>query len=238
MATKASLASKMAAEFIGTFAIVFAGCGAVMVAERFPGSVAGGAIPVVFGLTVAAMIYAVGHISGAHFNPAVTAAFAVARHFPVRQIPAYWAAQFVGAFAATGLLYALLPPGSTFGAAVPHVSVPQAVGWEVVLTFFLMFVIIAVATDTRAVGTMAGAAIGSTVTLAAYVGGPVTGAAMNPARALAPAFAEGQLTSLWIYFVGPLVGAVAAAKLYEWIRCHSQEAEDTPSKSGAAGGCC
>jgi MIP family channel proteins len=238
MATRDSMVSKMVAEFVGTFALVFAGCGAIMVAERIPGSISGASIPVVFGLTVASMIYAVGHISGAHFNPAVTIAFAVARHFPVRQIAGYWAAQCLGALAATGLSFVLLPDGSVYGAAVPHVGTLQALGWEIVLTFFLMFVIIAVATDTRAVGTMAGAAIGSTVTLAAYVGGPLTGAAMNPARALAPALAEGQTVSLWIYLVGPIVGAVAAAKLYEWIRCHSQDAQDNSSKSGAAGGCC
>lgn len=231
MALSKTMASKSIAEFIGTFAITFIGCGTVMVAERFPGAVAAGAIPIVFGLTVSAMIYALGHISGAHFNPAVTVAFWAARHFPARQVVGYCIAQFLGALAASGLLYLLLPEGASFGATVPHVEIWQALGWEATLTFFLMFVIIAVATDTRAVGTMAGAAIGSTVTIAAFVGGPVTGASMNPARSFAPAFAEGHLSSFWIYTIGPVAGAIFAAKLYEWIRCQSEQ-------KGSAGGCC
>lgn len=223
---------KAVAELVGTFFIVFAGCGASMVAERFPGTVPPGAGALVFGLTVAAMIYAVGHISGAHFNPAVTLAFAVARHFPAREVVAYWVAQFAGAGLAIALLAILLPSGAGFGATVPHVSSIQALGWEVVLTFGLMFVIIAVATDTRAEGTMAGAAIGATVTLAAFLGGPVTGASMNPARSLAPAVAQGEGAVVWLYLVGPLVGAVLAALAYEWIRCAPGE------NRKEAKGCC
>ena len=234
-----SLLSKMTAEFIGTFAIVFSGCGAIMVAERFPGSLNAAAIPAIFGLIVTAMIYAVGHISGAHLNPAVTAAFAVARHFPVRQIPAYWLAQILGALAATGMSTLLLPAGAGYGAAIPHVLVMQAFGWEILLTFVLMFVVSAVATDTRAVGTMAGAAVGAAVTVCAYIGGPITGAALNPARALAPALAEGRTDVLWIYLLGPTIGAVIAAKLYEWIRCHAPtEAIKEETKTAAAVGCC
>jgi MIP family channel proteins len=222
--------SKAVAEAIGTFALVFAGCGAVMVAERFPGSVPFAAISIVFGLVVAAMIYAVGHISGAHFNPAVTAAFAVARHFPARQVLIYWLAQIVGAILAIALLAALLPGGSGFGATIPAIVPPKAVLWEAVLTFFLMFVIIAVATDTRAEGTMAGAAIGATVMLCAFFGGPVTGASMNPVRSLAPALFQGRLDVFWIYVVGPMVGAISAALIYEAIRC---EPTNKDSK-----GCC
>ncbi|MBY0472632.1 MIP family channel protein [bacterium] len=222
--------SKAVAEAIGTFALVFAGCGAVMVSERFPGSISGSAIPLVFGLAVAAMIYAVGHISGAHFNPAVTLAFVVARHFPKREVLSYWLAQFFGAVTAISLLYLLLPAGNTYGATIPVVPTLQALGWEIVLSFFLMFVIIAVATDTRAVGVMAGAAIGATVILCALVGGPVTGASMNPARTLAPAIFQGRLDVFWIYLVGPSVGTTLAAILYEWIRCE-------PQKKNAKG-CC
>lgn len=213
-----STIAKAIAEGIGTFAIVFAGCGAIMVSARFPQALSPSAIPLVFGLVVAAMIYAVGHISGAHFNPAVTLAFACARHFPLRNVGGYWLAQFIGALAAQGLLYALLPLGSVYGAPIAMISPLQAVAWEAVLTFFLMFVIIAVATDTRAVGVMAGSAIGATVMFCAYFGGPVTGAAMNPARALAPALFEGNISTLWIYVLGPGLGAVGAAYLYEWIR--------------------
>lgn len=223
---------KFVAEFIGTFALVFAGCGAIMVSERFPGTVPSGSIPAVFGLIVAAMIYSVGHVSGAHFNPAVTLAFAVGKHFPRRQLLGYWIAQFLGAIAASSLLVVVLPDGMTFGTTVPHVGIVQAITWEAVLSFFLMFVIVSVATDTRAVGTMAGAAIGATVALAATVGGPVTGASLNPARSLAPAIAAGNFDSLWIYFLGPCIGAVLAAVTYNYIRCH------TAPGPGAAKGCC
>jgi MIP family channel proteins len=212
------LFKKSLAEFIGTFTLVFAGCGSIMVAERFPGTISSSAIPVIFGLAVAVMIYAVGHISGAHFNPAVTLAFAAARHFPFEGVLAYWAAQFAGAFTAMGVLIALLPAGQIFGATLPRVAFWPALSWEIILTFFLMFVIVAVATDTRAVGTMAGAAIGGTVMLAAWVGGPVTGASMNPARSLAPAFFAGRLDVMGIYILGPCLGAVLAALLYEAIR--------------------
>lgn len=222
---------KALAEMIGTFAIVFAGCGSVMVAERFPGSISPSVIPVIFGLTVAAMIYAVGHISGAHFNPAVTAAFAVARHFPAAQVLIYWTAQFLGGFLAISLLSVLLPHGNSFGATIPIISPLKAVGWEIVLTFFLMFVIIAVATDTRAIGTMAGAAIGATVMIGAFVGGPITGASMNPARSLAPAVFENRLDVYWIYLVGPMIGAILAALIYEQIRCEKL-------KEKTAKGCC
>ncbi|HTA76599.1 MAG TPA: MIP family channel protein [bacterium] len=215
---KLILWKKSVAEAIGTFTILFAGCGSVMVAERFPGSISSGGISVIFGLAVMVMIYAVGHISGAHFNPAVTLAFAATRHFPLKEVGAYWLAQVIGAVSAIGLLTVLLPHGNSFGATHTSLQPIQAVGWEIVLTFFLMFVIMAVATDTRAVGTMAGAAIGGTVMLAAWVGGPVTGASMNPARSLAPALFEGNLSSLWIYLVGPFIGALLAAFIYSHLR--------------------
>ncbi|MBI3557932.1 MAG: aquaporin [Deltaproteobacteria bacterium] len=211
--------SKAIAELVGTFAIIFSGCGAIMIAERFPGSVSHSAIPAVFGLVVAAIIYATGHISGAHFNPAVTAAFAIARHFPPRQVLIYWTAQFAGALLAMGLLWLLLPTGQLFGATIPVIAPLKALLWEAVLSFFLMFVIIAVATDTRAEGTMAGAAIGATVMFCSFFGGPVTGASMNPARSLAPNLFQGECNTLWIYLVGPFAGTITAALLYEAIRC-------------------
>jgi aquaporin NIP len=206
------------AEAIGTFALVFAGCGAIMVSQRFPGTVAPGSIPMVFGLVIGVMVYAVGHISGAHFNPAVTLGLATAGRFPKKQVPVYWAAQVLGAFTAIALLNAILPSGPGFGATVPSVAPIAALAWEAVLTFFLVFVIMAVATDTRAQGALAGVAIGGTIGLDAFFGGPVTGASMNPARSLAPALFEGTLSSYWIYLAGPAIGAVAGALAYEWLR--------------------
>lgn len=224
------LGRKALAELIGTFALVFAGCGSLMVIERMPGALLPSAVPVVFGLVVACMIYAVGHISGAHFNPAVTLAFSVARHFPIAEVPAYWLAQIVGAVLASSLLDALLPVGALYGATVPRLGTLPSLGMEWVLSFFLMFVIIAVATDSRSEGTMAGVAIGGIVTVCAYVGGPLTGASMNPARSLAPALFEHRLDVLWIYIVGPAVGTTAAALTYEWVRCYPE--------SKNAKGCC
>lgn len=224
------LLKKSMAEFIGTFALVFAGCGSIMVAERFQNSIPLFVIAPIFGLAVATMIYAVGHISGAHFNPAVTLAFAVSKHFPKREILAYWIAQFTGALVAVFLLWVILPSGVHFGETLPTVSVLSALTIEAILSFFLMFVIIAVATDTRAQGAMAGIAIGGTVMFCAWLGGPVTGASMNPARSLAPALFARDFSSLWIYFLGPAMGMILAGIVYNFIRCEES------SKSSK--GCC
>lgn len=227
------LMHKAAAEGLGVFALVFFGCGSLMLLERYPGAVTPNAIPLIFGTVVMIMVYALGHISGAHFNPAVTLAFAMARHFPKKEVPAYWAAQFAGGWLAIGTLSFLLSPGQTFGATIPQLPLPAALVLEIILTFFLMLVIMAVATDTRAVGTMAGLAIGAVVMLGAYVGGPLTGASMNPARSLAPALFQNQMNVLWLYFAGPGVGAVVAALIYEWIRCDAKT-----NQNDAAKGCC
>ncbi len=180
------LGRSLFAEAIGTFALVFAGAGAVMVdAETQALGHVGVAIS--FGLVVMVMVYALGHISGAHFNPAVSFAFALTRHFPWPRVGAYWAAQVGGALAAAAVLRASLGDVADVGATLPAGSQGQSFLWELVLSFFLMFVIMAVATDTRAVGEAAALAIGGTVGLDAMFGGPVSGASMNPARSLGPA---------------------------------------------------
>jgi aquaporin NIP len=207
----------LVAELIGTFALVFAGCGAIMVDQKTQqlGHVG---VAITFGLVIMFGIYAVGHISGAHFNPSVTFAFALTRHFPWSRAAAYWGAQLVGAFAAALLLRASLGDRADVGATLPSGSQGQALLWELVLTFFLMFVIMAVATDTRAVGEAAAIAIGGTIGLDAMFGGLITGASMNPARSIAPAFVSGNLHALWLYIIAPIVGASLGALAYQFVR--------------------
>jgi aquaporin NIP len=171
-----------------------------------------------FGLVIMAMIYAVGHISGAHFNPAVTFAFALNRHFPWPRAFSYWLAQLLGALLAAALLRGSLGDVAHIGATLPSGSQGQAFLWELVLTFFLMFVIMAVATDTRAVGEAAAIAIGGTVGLDAMFGGPISGASMNPARSLGPAVISGDLHALWLYIAAPLAGASLGALAYQLVR--------------------
>jgi len=175
-------------------------------------------VAIAFGLVIMAMIYAVGHISGAHFNPAVSFAFAVSRHFPWRRTFAYWAAQLAGAVAAAALLRGSLGNLAHTGATLPSGSQGQSFLWELVLTFFLMFVIMAVATDTRAVGEAAAIAVGGTVGLDAMVGGPISGASMNPARSLGPAVISGDLHAAWLYVVAPIAGAALGALAYRFVR--------------------
>jgi aquaporin NIP len=215
------------AEAIGTFALVFAGCGAIMVDAK-TGALGHVGVAISFGLVIMVMIYAVGHISGAHFNPAVSFAFAVSRHFPWPRVALYWAAQLAGALAAALMLRESLGDIAHAGATLPSGSDGQAFLWEAVLTFFLMFVIMAVATDTRAVGEAAAIAIGGTVGLDAMFGGPITGASMNPARSLGPAIAASDYTSIWVYLLAPILGAAAAALTYQFLRA---EDADPPAEA-------
>jgi MIP family channel proteins len=175
-------------------------------------------VAITFGLVIMVMIYAVGHISGAHFNPAVSFAFALSRHFPWSRTFAYWGAQLAGALTAAAILRGSLGNIAHVGATLPSGSQGQSFLWELVMTFFLMFVIMAVATDTRAVGEAAAIAIGGTVGLDAMFGGPISGASMNPARSTGPAIVSGDLHALWLYIVAPIVGASLAALSYQFIR--------------------
>ena len=227
------LLRKCAAEFAGAFAIVFGGCGAVAIDQVSGGAVSHVGVATSFGLIVMTMIYATGHISGAHFNPAVTLAFAASRHFPRAEIAPYIAAQCLGAIAASGIHYFSLAPlleQRFVGAALNlGVTLPlddrwlTAFIWEFLLTFFLMVVIMAVATDYRAVGQMAGLAIGGTVWFEAMFAGPLCGASMNPARSLGPALVSGEWSHFTAYVLGPVLGAIGGAFFYEFIRCEPQE---------------
>jgi aquaporin NIP len=227
-----SLARRAAAEAVAAFALVFAGCGAIVANAVYGGALGAVGVSLTFGLIVMAMIYATGHLSGAHINPAVTIAFTLTRHFPARDAAAYVAAQLIGAFVAALVLLAVWPDQpAQLGATIPSVGVGSAFVYETVLTAFLMFVIVAVATDTRAVGAAAAIAIGGTVGLDALFGGPVTGASMNPARSLGPALASGELADVWIYLTAPVVGAALGALAYQLVRGHS-----STTSAGAADG--
>ena len=216
--SRAALSAAAAAECVGTAALVFFGCGSVMISGVFPAAMPASSIPLVFGGVVMAMIYSIGHISGAHINPAVSLSFALTGRFSVRAMGYYWGAQFLGAVSGVAALRLLFPDAPAYGATIPAVSVPLAFGWEAAMSFFLMFVIMAVSTGARETGVMAGVAIGATVALCAFVGGPVTGASMNPARSFGPAvFGEG-LPALWIYLTAPAAGMVAGALTHEFIR--------------------
>ena len=207
----------LAAEAIGTFALVFAGCGAIMVDAK-TGQLGHVGVAITFGLVIMFGIYAVGHISGAHFNAAVTFAFALTRHFPWPRAAAYWCAQLTGALAAALLLRASLGNIAHVGATFPSGSDGQSFVWELVMTAFLMFVILAVATDTRAAGEAAAIAIGGTIGLDAMFGGPISGASMNPVRSLAPGLVSGDLHAIWIYLAAPIVGAAVGGLAYQLVR--------------------
>lgn len=201
------------AEALGTFALVFAGCGAVVV-EAQTGALGHVGVALTFGLVVMAAIYAVGEVSGAHINPAVTVAFWASGRFPGALVGPYALAQVSGALVASGVLRALFPDATTLGQTVPAGTALQSLGLEAVLTFLLMFVILGVAVGAKEVGLLAGVAIGGTVAFEAMMGGPVSGASMNPARSLGPALVALDLRSLWVYLVGPTVGALLAVPAY------------------------
>lgn len=211
---RATFPQRLLAESLGTFSLVAAGCGAVVV-ESQTGALGHVGVALTFGLVVAMMVASVGHISGAHINPAVTVAFALFRHFPWRAVPAYVAAQLAGAAAGAAALGALFGVGeAALGATAPAGGAMQSLGLEILLSATLMFVITAVATDTRAVGEFAALAIGAAVAVGALWGGPISGASMNPARSFGPALLAGAWQAHWLYWLGPLIGAALGAGAY------------------------
>lgn len=209
---------RLAAECVGTFALVFAGTGAVVIDAETGGGVGHIGIGLTFGLVIMVMIYAAGHISGAHFNPAVTLGFAVGRHFPWADVPCYWAAQLLGGITASLLLRGMFGTTAHLGATLPVGSAQRSFLLEAVLTFLLMFVITSVSTDVRAAGQAAAIAIGGTIGLEALFAGPISGASMNPARSLAPALVTWMWADQWLYVAGPALGAVCGVIAYRFVR--------------------
>ena len=201
---------KYIAELIGTFTLVFCGCGAIVTNEFSQGTVTHSGIALTFGLVVMSLIYAFGEISGAHFNPAVTIAFTYAKKFPLKEVPKYLLAQSLGAIIAAILLLVLFPENEFLGTTLPKIDIWRVFLFEVILTFFLMLVIINVSTGSKETGVMAGIAIGGVVWFEAQFAGPITGASMNPARSLGPALISGHLEHLWLYILAPIVGAILA----------------------------
>jgi aquaporin Z len=200
---------QFAAEFVGTFVLVFAGTGAIVINDASTGTVSHVGIALTFGLVVLAMIYAVGDVSGAHLNPAVTLGFCAARRFPARRVAPYLASQCAGAILASLVLRLLFPTNATLGATQPAGDAVQSFVLEAILTFILMFVILSVSTGPKEKGVLAGIAVGAVIALEALFAGPISGASMNPARSLAPALVAGRLDSLWIYLTAPALGALA-----------------------------
>jgi len=206
--------SRYYAEFLGTFALVFAGTGAIVINDSCGGVIGHPGIALTFGLVVMAMIYTFGDVSGAHFNPAVTTAFAAAGRFPWREVPGYAAAQCLGAISASAVLRGQFPAHATLGSTQPTGTASQSFVFELILSAILMLTILRVSTGAREKGITAGIAIGAVIALEAMFAGPVCGASMNPARSLAPAIVSGTMDSLWLYLAAPTAGALLAIPLH------------------------
>ncbi|HEY1349910.1 MAG TPA: MIP family channel protein [Ktedonobacteraceae bacterium] len=225
-----SLARKVGAELVGTFGLVTAGCGAIIVSSQ--GALSAIGVALAFGVIIAVMVAATGHISGGHINPAVSIGLAVTGHLPWRDLPFYLLGQFVGAILAGLTLLGIFGSSAltlTVNAPALHVGLLQATCVEALLTAFLVFVISAVATDTQGIGKVAAFAIGATILVDALWGGPLTGASMNPARSFGPALLTLHWTNLWIYFVGPIIGGIIGAVVYHLIRQPAAQEERTAS---------
>jgi len=209
---------KYAAEMLGTFGLVFAGTGAIIIDQITGGSITHVGVALTFGMIVLVMIYTFGDISGAHLNPAVTIGFWASRLLPGREVPAYVVSQIIGALLASGILRVLFPENKLLGATMPAGSERQSFILEFILTFFLMLTILNVSTGAKEKGITAGIAVGCMIGLEAMFAGPICGASMNPARSLAPALVSGHLEHLWLYLAAPVLGAVSAKFACQCVR--------------------
>jgi aquaporin Z len=213
---------KSISELIGTFALVFCGTGAIVVDQQTGGGVSHVGVAITFGLIVMAMIYTLGDISGAHINPAVSIAFTLAGRLPVKALGFYIVSQIAGAFLASITLKLLFPGNDLLGTTLPAGTAWQSFILEFILTYFLMLVIINVATGPKEQGLFAGIAIGSVILLEAMFAGPICGASMNPARSLAPAVVSGHTEALWVYLIAPVAGAALAIPTWKYLHAKSQ----------------
>jgi aquaporin NIP len=225
--------NKLLSEFIATFLLLFAGAGAIVINHVSGGAITHLGIALVFGLVILAIVYTFGDVSGAHVNPAVTIAFAVAGRFAWREVPGFVVAQLLGALNACGLLRLLFPGDATLGATLPAGSAWQSFVLEVVLTFFLMLVVLSVSTGAKEKGITAGIAVGAVIAFEALFAGPICGASMNPTRSIAPAVVSGHLEHLWVYIAAPLLGALLAVPACCGVRgpgccCTTRPTTDTP----------
>ncbi|KAF3320401.1 aquaporin NIP2-1 [Carex littledalei] len=225
-----NLFKKVISEIISTFLLVFVTCGAAGISAANPSRISQLGQSVAGGLIVTVMIYSVGHISGAHMNPAVTLAFATYRHFPWMQVPFYWAAQFTGGISAAFVLREVLHPITDIGTTIPSGADWRAFLTEIIVTFNMIFVTFAVATDTRAVGELAGMAVGSSVCITSIFAGAISGGSMNPVRTLAPALASSIYKGLWVYFLAPPIGTLLGGGAYTLIKL-----QDKPMGSSLGG---
>ncbi len=217
---------KYIVEFIGTFFLVFVGCGAMVIDSHVGGSISHVGVAMSWGLIVMVLIYSIGDISGAHINPAVTIGFWIAKRFSIKEVLPYIVAQLIGALAASFALKYLFPLDETLGASLPSGTWQQSFIFETILTFLLMFVILNVSTGAKEKGIMAGAAIGATVGMEAMFAGPICGASMNPARSIGPAVASGHTEYLWAYIVATILGAALAVLVFKLTREKPHVAEN------------
>lgn len=203
------------AETLGTFSLVFCGTGAIVINQESGGLITHVGVAITFGLIVSAMIFSLGDVSGAHFNPVVSLAFVVAKRFPLRAFFPYILFQGLGAFAASGLIFLMFPNNKNLGVTLPAGSEVQAFIMELVLTFILVLVILNVSTGAKEKGITAAIAIGAVVGLEAVFAGPISGASMNPVRSLAPAVVSGQTDHLWLYFAAPITGSLIGVFMHQ-----------------------
>ena len=213
-----NLIKQCIAEFIGTFALVFFGCGSMILYELNPNAISPDAIPIIFGLIIAVMIYALGHLSGAHFNPAVSVAFYQNKNINFRQLSTYIPAQIIGAVVASSIHKFLFGSQHSFGITTNKLTLAQGFLFEILMSMFLMLTIISVATDKRVSKSMAGLSIGGIITVCSFVGGPFTGASMNPARSLGPAILSYNFSSIIMYILAPIIGTIIGVCIYNKIK--------------------